>query len=494
MSPKPTKPVDVYVRVSRVGKRKGNSFISPDEQEQKARRLAADREVAVGKVLTDLDQSGGTLDRPGLQEALARVRAGTSGGIVVGWLDRLSRDTEGSRLLRDIAEAGGVVYADDIQPDLQTASGELMVDIWFAFAKYVRKQSRERFEGAKESAIERGVPVMTRAPIGYRKREDRRLESDPKAAPVVREAFEMAASGQGPSAVARLFESRGLASTQGSRSWTRQAAASVIRNRVYLGELAYGKDRRFVNETAHPAIVDLGTWQAAQRAKRAPAPPRSANPSFLCSSVLRCRSCGYVMVATTNGHGVRSYRCARQHPGGDCPTGMSIAASKIEPLAEAAFWALTADLRAKATRRPDDRVARLQGSAEAAQQRLTQALSPDVQDAAGDGWAEMVRNRRDERDQALAALTDAKTSVLDSELPDEATLRQAWGAATVTERRELLAARLDCIALRRNGHVEATVWPKGTITFELPYRGYKREPRLCPFPAEVPGNVRTLAL
>jgi hypothetical protein len=47
----PTLPLDVYVRVSRVGGR-GERLISPDEQEQRARALAAERGLKVGTVLT----------------------------------------------------------------------------------------------------------------------------------------------------------------------------------------------------------------------------------------------------------------------------------------------------------------------------------------------------------------------------------------------------------------------------------------------------------
>src|SRR4051794_23080688 len=108
----PSQPVDLYLRVSRVGGRE--HLISPDEQERRARDLARERALTVGRVLTDLDESGGKWERPGLQRALQRVQAGESGGIIVAWLDRLSRDSEHAhRLVREISEAGGAIYAPD---------------------------------------------------------------------------------------------------------------------------------------------------------------------------------------------------------------------------------------------------------------------------------------------------------------------------------------------------------------------------------------------
>ncbi len=48
----------VYVRVSDVGNRAGDSFISPEVQEETGRRRAAELGLEVSEVIVDLDQSG----------------------------------------------------------------------------------------------------------------------------------------------------------------------------------------------------------------------------------------------------------------------------------------------------------------------------------------------------------------------------------------------------------------------------------------------------
>src|SRR5688572_10776098 len=139
---KPRRPVDVYVRVSRVGKR-GETLISPDDQERRARALAAEKGLRIGIVLTDLDESGGKLDRPGLTGALERVESRESGGVIVAWLDRLSRDSEHAHgFLRRIEAAGGVLYAPDAPADATSPEGELQLGIVFAFAQYTRSRAR----------------------------------------------------------------------------------------------------------------------------------------------------------------------------------------------------------------------------------------------------------------------------------------------------------------------------------------------------------------
>ena len=61
---KPTKPVDIYIRVSRVGGREGVSFQSPEQQEERCRaQLTADG-LQAGDVFIDLDESGASTTRP----------------------------------------------------------------------------------------------------------------------------------------------------------------------------------------------------------------------------------------------------------------------------------------------------------------------------------------------------------------------------------------------------------------------------------------------
>jgi DNA invertase Pin-like site-specific DNA recombinase len=495
---KPSLPIDVYVRVSRVGKR-GETLISPDEQERRARVHAAQHGLTVGKVLpADLDESGGKLDRPGLNEALRRVESGESGGIIVAWLDRLSRDSEHAHgLVRRITEAGGVIYAPDAPADWTTPEGELQAGFVFLLATYVRKRARAGFERAKEQAIERGIPVNTRAAVGYRKRdgegEDRRLEPDPAVAPVVREVFERRAAGAGPAELADLLQARGITTSQGSATWSKQAIYNVISNRVYLGELRYGADGRFVNDSAHEPIVDLPLWLAAQHPNGRNLPRVGEASAWLLTGLLRCHACRYCLQGTTTSRGKRIYRCTRRHAGGVCPAPARIGADRVESAAIAAFWTITADLEVRGTTAPPDDVAALQAALDRAQDRLTQVESPELQDALGERWPAVVRERRADRDEAAAALGRARSAgTADTAPVGVETLRGAWERMSARDRRELLALRVDCIALRRDP-VEMVVYPAGAGPADLPRRGFKAAPVLSPFPdAPAVAPVRSL--
>ncbi len=112
------KPLDIYCRVSRVGGRDGGSFISPQLQEERCRAMIAARGFEVGEVITDLDVSGGTMNRPGLSKALGRVRDGTSGGIVVARV-RFARTLRGA--LDVLEELERVLKVDPLRSALRAA-------------------------------------------------------------------------------------------------------------------------------------------------------------------------------------------------------------------------------------------------------------------------------------------------------------------------------------------------------------------------------------
>jgi DNA invertase Pin-like site-specific DNA recombinase len=475
---KPTKPVDIYVRVSRVGGRE--RLISPEEQERSGLRLAQERGLHIGKVLTDLDESGGKLERPGLQEALSRVEAGDSGGLIVAWLDRLSRDSEHAlRLVRRISEAGGVIYAPDAPSDWTTPEGELQAGIVFAFAQYVRQRARAGFERAKARAIESGIPVHTRPPVGYRTRPDRRLEPDPETAPIVREAFEMRARGEGPAAIAEFLAERGVQTSQGSSTWSKQAVYGLLKNRTYLGELHYGRDGRFVNESAHEPIVDLALYQAANKAKTSRLAPVAEKTDWLLAGLLRCEACRYAMQGTTTSRGKRIYRCTRRHAAGMCPLPARIDASRIEGMVEGLVWRHVADAEAR-EQPPRSDLRELEAAFEQAEAKLARWTSAEILEALGDTseYVTEAKRLKVERDEAASRLGAARSRALPAKAR-RFPARRTWRGMSNRERREALGDIFDCFAIGENG---LTAYVRGTAP-ELPRRGYKREPTLAGFPA-----------
>lgn len=484
-------PVDLYVRVSRVGGRE--NLISPDEQERRGRELATQHGLQVGEVLTDLDESGGKWERPGLQEALRRIEEGQSRGVIVAWLDRLSRDSEHAHaLVRRIGDAGGRIYAPDAPADWTTPEGELQAGILFAFAAYVRKRSRAGFERAKEQAIARGIPIHSRPPVGYRARPDRRLEPDQETAPVVAQLFELRAAGAGPVELAEHLERHSVTTSQGSKVWSKPAIYGILRNRVYLGELAYGKDRRFVNTESHEPIIDLALWQTVQGGAGA----RVAGRVSLLAGLLRCDGCRHCLQATTDSHGKRIYRCGRRHAGGICERPARVRAERVEVPVLADLRAHLPPLVHRGKRNTRGRLSDLAKVAERERAGLAEWASPAMQAEIGDLglYVAGMRERRERVADAEAAVAAEQALQRAAHaLPPGVTWAQAWERMTVTDRAALLAEMYGCIRLGRNPDL-LVVYPVAVSPRDLPRRGFRRVPVLRPFEADVPDGARILAL
>jgi site-specific DNA recombinase len=64
------------VRVSRVAGRKGDSFLSPDQQRQSIERVSQREGLELVDVVEELDRSGADNERPLWNRALERVESG----------------------------------------------------------------------------------------------------------------------------------------------------------------------------------------------------------------------------------------------------------------------------------------------------------------------------------------------------------------------------------------------------------------------------------
>src|SRR4029077_1991467 len=96
-----------YGRVSDVAGREGVRFHSPEDQRQRVNAFVKARGHRLIDWVEDLDESGGTLDRPGLQRVLERLDAGEADALAVAYLSRLTRNTvQGLELVTRLNAAG----------------------------------------------------------------------------------------------------------------------------------------------------------------------------------------------------------------------------------------------------------------------------------------------------------------------------------------------------------------------------------------------------
>lgn len=435
-----TPPIGIYVRVSRKGDREDDRFHSPREQAERAESLVRAKGFVVGPLFEDIDVSGAVspVERPAMGRLLQEIEAGELGGIAAYSLDRLSRDpAHGDDLVRRVTRAGGVLLTPDMPEALESPTGEFTFGMLLQVAKLYRSQAGARFASAKERAILAGMPVGP-PPFGYRRGADRRLEQDPVAAPLVRELYERRVRGETHTPLASFLRDAT------DHPWTLSGVAKILRGRIYAtGRLEYGG---VVSEHAAEAIVDEPLWHAVQVVSPLPRPARGADAGWLLTGLVRCAACDRALSVHLSGRDskYRRYRCRNRA----CAAKANIKADDIERWAYVAARERTSavDLGSEA---PD--LGALEDGVATTERRLTQALSPESQDALGDAWAATVKARRLERDVALAALGAARVVV---GAPAEAlALSEVFDDLSPLERRAVMQHYWRVIRVARGGAV-----------------------------------------
>jgi site-specific DNA recombinase len=320
--------VDAYVRVSKVAGGAGESFISPFVQRERIEGWAR----LNGPVLTwhkpELDVGGGSTSRPIFDHIMGRIRAGESDGVIVAKLDRFARTLVGALgVLEEFERHGAVLVSVADNLDLSTPMGKAFLRILLVFAELERDRISESWKTATSNAVDRGIHIAKFTPVGYDKAPDKRLLLGGEA-PAIREAFLWRAAGRSRTEIARRLDE--TATRPNGGRWTPPMVERIIKNRVYLGH-AYRGDQ--VNKTAHPAVVTLAEWQAANLAP-VRAAPRGKKPNLL-GGIARCAGCRYVLAPGKSrwggsGDSVLGYRCRGIHTAGVCPEPASINAHKLE--------------------------------------------------------------------------------------------------------------------------------------------------------------------
>lgn len=442
--------LDGYIRVSRVGGRSGDAFISPGEQKERVRAWAKGQGHRIAKWHEDLDQPGSKANRPGLIAAMERIESGATGGLVVARLDRFGRSVQDSaNLLARIRAADGVLCTVAEGIDTSGYMGKFLADLFAALGELELARIRENWDTARKSAVARGIHVSGKVPTGYRRDENRVLEPDPQVAPVIRELFRRRGAGVSWTQLARFLEKKGVVTPWDNEHWTVASVAAVTRNRVYLGEARSGK---IVNPDAHKPIVTLDEWQAANKAHGVH-PGRSGKGTGLLSGVLRCAGCSYAMKPTMgktrHGKPFLEYRCKPDKAGGRCPSPTGVKANVIEPFVLDHLFAFSKGATAR-TQSSEDEGNLAVELAEAEAERNA-ALDGRLADALGGPESDVYLRTLESRQARVDALLEASAKREQERQPAEieADLEEVWEDLTLDDKRRVLHSVFDSVFVWR---------------------------------------------
>jgi site-specific DNA recombinase len=311
--------VFIYGRVSTADQ--ADHGTSLDKQQEECRAYAAARGwIVVGYIVEDI--SGAYLERPGLDQVRAAVRAGQVDVLLVYALDRLSRDQLHPSIIFDELRRHQAILHSVTEGRIATAEDLIRLALYAYVAHQEREKIRERSMDGRRRQAQKGKLTAAGTNLygtHYLKGEGRRIPVEDEAH-VVEEIFRWVADEHlSQHAIVMRLMAREIPSPTGKRTWHESTIRNMIRNPAYKG-LAYQnkwqcvqpKKRRnpsvavgrnaprpesewyLVPGDVTPRLVSDYLWQRANDvlASHARFFPRTAARPYLLTSRMVCAECG----------------------------------------------------------------------------------------------------------------------------------------------------------------------------------------------------------
>jgi DNA invertase Pin-like site-specific DNA recombinase len=219
-----------YGRVSTA--EQASDGVSLEAQQAKMGAYASLYDLEVVETVIDAGESAKTLNRPGLQKALAMLRRGEADGLVVAKLDRLSRSVGDWQVLIDsyFGERSGkqlFSVADSI--DTRTAAGRLVLNVLLSVAQWEREAIAERTREALQHKIRKNERCG-KVRFGYDLADDgKTLVPNAEEQGAIRVMVELRERGYTFRRIAESLTDRGIPTKEGGETWTHTAVRNILK-------------------------------------------------------------------------------------------------------------------------------------------------------------------------------------------------------------------------------------------------------------------------
>ncbi|WP_237384509.1 recombinase family protein [Sulfidibacter corallicola] len=277
--------------------------------------------------------TGANTDRPALQRLLADAKVGKFDAIAVYKVDRISRSVGDLVSMVEEFQRLNIDFVSVSQSfDTSNSMGRLILNILASFGQFERETIVERIRDKRDAARRKGKFLGGPPPLGYDIHpEGKRLVVNEEEAATVCEVFQLYLERQSILEVMEELAERGVRTKRrttitgritGGVQLSRPYVSGILRNRLYLGQVAYNGE---VFEGEHKAIIDEQTFAKAQallsqknpRDRRA----RSRKSYALLQGLIYCQHSGELMSPTytkRNGKKYIYYQCSRYNRKGEC--------------------------------------------------------------------------------------------------------------------------------------------------------------------------------
>ena len=328
----------LYCRLSQEDANEGDSN-SITNQKDILLRYAKEHRFPNPTFFVDDGYSGTNYDRPGFQQMLSEIEAGKVVVVLTKDLSRLGRNSSLTGLYINFTFPKYSVryiaindHFDTIDPN-STDNDVAGIKNWFN--EFFAKDTSRKIRAVQKAKGERGVPLTTNVPFGYRKDPEDRTKwiVDEAAALVVKRIFKLCMEGRGPMQIAKLLQAEKVLNPtsykrrEGIKSpspetadpyhWNTNTVVHILERREYTGctvnfktytnsiwdkkqrETPIEKQAVFYN--THPAIIEQEVFDKVQQIRKQRHRRTKTGKSSLFSGMVYCSDCGAKMrYCTTN--------------------------------------------------------------------------------------------------------------------------------------------------------------------------------------------------
>ena len=214
--------------------------------------------------------SGGSLERPALQQLMQEMRDGLVDQIIVYKIDRLTRSLADFSKIVDVLDAAGASFVSVTQSfNTATSMGRLTLNMLLSFAQFEREVTAERIRDKIAASKRKGLWMGGLVPIGY-DAEGRTLSINEAEAATVRNLYELYEAHQTVRAVKEQADRLRLrtkcrksssGSISGGVPFSRGHIHQILTNPLYAGHIRH---RKAIHNGQHPALIDPVRWEQVQ--------------------------------------------------------------------------------------------------------------------------------------------------------------------------------------------------------------------------------------
>ncbi len=224
--------------------------------------------------------SGGTLERPALQQLLADVKACKIDIIVVYKIDRLTRSLMDFSKIIEVLDAHQASFVSITQHfNTTTSMGRLTLNMLLSFAQFEREVTAERIRDKYAASKKKGMWMGGYPPFGY-ERQDKKLVPHPQRAAILISLFKQYHALKSVGKLLDWVRTNHIQTSLG-KPFTKINLHRILSNRVYIGEVGHkgtwypGLHQALINKELFDSVQQIIATHQVNRIHH------DTHPSFL---------------------------------------------------------------------------------------------------------------------------------------------------------------------------------------------------------------------